>query len=42
MQPKGAKDSLLSAGKPKNLPWFYWSVVLGLLGLVYLYLFFKN
>jgi len=35
------EDSLFSAGKPKNLPWFYIPVLIGVAILVILYKWFN-
>jgi len=40
MNPRSAKDSLFSAGKPKNLPWFFFPMLLGLAALIFLFKWF--
>ena len=31
MKPDSGKDSIFSSGKPKNLPWFYFIIILTIL-----------
>jgi len=35
-----SKDSMFSSGKPKNLPWFFFPVLLGLAALIFLFKWF--
>ncbi len=42
MLPKDTRDPRLSSEKPKHLPWTYWFFILGLIGLFYLYILFKD
>ncbi|MGI0063884.1 MAG: hypothetical protein ACREAJ_03080 [Nitrosopumilaceae archaeon] len=41
MKPRSDDDSLFSAGKPKNFPWFYIPVLIGLAALIFLFKWFS-
>ena len=40
MKPDTAKDSIFSSEKPRNLPWFFLPVVLGIIALVVIFKWF--
>ena len=41
MKPDNTKDSFFSTGKPKRLPWFYALILLGILGLIFMFKWFS-
>jgi len=41
MKPDNAKDSFFSTGKPKNLPWFYILILMGILSLIFMFKWFE-
>jgi len=40
MNPSTTKDSIFSSGKPKNLPWFFVPLMLGVIALIVLFKWF--
>ena len=41
MKPDSGKDSIFSSDKPKNLPWFYFIIILTILGMIFTFKWFN-